>query len=241
MTSRQVPGAAEATAGELADALRILQCRVAQQQERLRNVQDEAFVLRLCLAEAGVLRLAAFDAQLHRLRFARARQKHPLGSAAGASLLQVLRTGELAAGLALAAGAPALAMLAGACRRTGNAAAEALPAVVAAFPRHVHVCGGMDAEKQRLSSAERFDPVGGTWSLLPSMSQRRSGAAGTAFRAGLAVCAGKADTVSCLSTAELFDPFGSAGRLDSATPIATAARVRCRRRSRRPLVHLRRL
>jgi len=44
----------------------------------------------------------------------------------------------------------------------------------------IHVFGGSN-EGQCLETAERFDPVLGTWSELPSMTDRRSGAASVAL------------------------------------------------------------
>lgn len=197
----------------VADKVDSLERQIEKQEARLQCLDDEAWALRSCLADLEVLRPATFDAKVHRLRFAQAHALHPLHSTAGgtaclaAGLLQVLRAGDLTASIALRSGAPSLAPLAAVCRQAEEAAREALPRIAVTCPRYLHVCGGITVGQRRLDSAERFDPCGeGSWSWLPAMAGRRSGASGARVAGGLMVCGGKSDSTAAVKDAELFDP-----------------------------------
>jgi len=196
-------------------AMEILQRRCDRQDSRLRSLEEEVRALRGCLAEAGVVRTATLDAQLHRLRFSRARQLHPLtsgGASRGVALLQVLRAGDLTTHIAHGAGAVCLEALAPACRQAHDAAKEALPRIAAWWPRLLYVCGGL-SQGRRLDCAECFDPSGeggGHWSTMPPMLERRSGASGARMANGLVACGGKSDSIASLSSVEFFDSLRGA-------------------------------
>ena len=74
-----------------------------------------------------------------------------------------------------------------------------------------YVCGGWDG-RQRLDSAERFEPLSGAWQGLPPMAQRRDRAAVASLAQRLYICGGF-DGEADLRTAECFDPVKGAWSL----------------------------
>jgi len=182
---------------------------VKQLKDKVSEVSDEIAVLRECLDEAGILRSTTVLARLHRFQFDRARRLHPWSSSA--SVLQVLRTREMALGLAACTGPPVLHALAACSRSTDAAVTDISPAINRIFPRQIYVCGGIDvATKQRMRSAECFDLVTGAWVPLPPMTEARSGSASAVASGGLYVCGGKLDSTQCSGLVERFDPASHA-------------------------------
>lgn len=82
-------------------------------------------------------------------------------------------------------------------------AAEALPLLGTRCTGSVYVCGGYSGAV-KLRSAERFNPVEGSWEMLPAMLQVRSGPAATSFEGELYVF-GTNSSTGC-ATAERFVP-----------------------------------
>eukprot|EP00913_Durusdinium_trenchii_P010853 g10182.t1 len=82
-------------------------------------------------------------------------------------------------------------------------AAEALPLLRTRCTGSVYVCGGYSGAV-KLRSAERFNPVEGSWEMLPAMLQVRSGPAATSFEGELYVF-GTNSSTGC-ATAERFVP-----------------------------------
>ena len=70
----------------------------------------------------------------------------------------------------------------------------------------LYVFGGLNAEEEILSSAERFDPERNIWEALLPMGAERKGAAAAAMGGRLYVFGGSNAQDYSLSSAERFDP-----------------------------------
>mmetsp|Transcript_60231 Transcript_60231/g.107345 ORF Transcript_60231/g.107345 Transcript_60231/m.107345 type:complete len:457 (+) Transcript_60231:48-1418(+) len=86
----------------------------------------------------------------------------------------------------------------------------------------LYVCGGYDGH-HLLSSAERFEPMGGSspygmWQEVAPMSERRNGAAAAALSGKLYVCGGAASIGGASSSVERFDP--EVGSWETAQPMS---------------------
>merc|ERR1719326_1377074 len=96
-------------------------CRLhfGRQQARIDDLWEEQAALRDCLVDIGLLSPQVFLAQLHKRRFAAARQRHPFQTEA--SLAEAMGTSELVLTMAHSAGFPAMRALLPASRRIQQA------------------------------------------------------------------------------------------------------------------------
>lgn len=174
------------------------------QRAEFDQLRYEVQVLRASLERSGLLGGCAFEAEMHRVRFANMKRDYPLCNPT-ASLCHTLAPPELALLVAKAAGPPGTSQLRYASRVIAASMEEVMPRVDRDFPRQLIICGGYDGF-QSLSSAERMDPESGTWEPLQPMSQRRNRAA-CAVVAGKLHVAGGNDGDLFLRSAERFDPL----------------------------------
>mmetsp|Transcript_45140 Transcript_45140/g.81524 ORF Transcript_45140/g.81524 Transcript_45140/m.81524 type:complete len:429 (-) Transcript_45140:102-1388(-) len=173
-----------------------------RQQAQIDGLREEGKALCQCLVSTGLVTREAILAQLHRLRFEKVHQEHPLRSET--SLIHALGPQELALAVARSAGSSAVAALRSASRVVSKAVAGSFPCYDMLRTPNVFVCGGYDGVRC-LRLVDRFDPATTTWRPLPPMCVRREAAAAAVIDGQLIVCGGF-DGTRRLNVAERFDP-----------------------------------
>jgi len=202
----------------------------ASQNERLKVIRQHASccredleVLRECLEDTGVVRPAALLARAHRRRFAAVCATHSCGmsstgveAARFAEWESILGNSMLAEMLAFFAGPQVAGIAACSSGIVSRTLGRIMPALQAAFPGHVYLCGGEDGDEraQTLDSAVcvRLAPGSDScWEALPHMPARRESAAAGVIAGLLYVCGGMAldgvvEADKMLASADRFDP-----------------------------------
>eukprot|EP00747_Dinoflagellata_sp_TGD_P100210 gnl/TRDRNA2_/TRDRNA2_167972_c0_seq4.p1 gnl/TRDRNA2_/TRDRNA2_167972_c0~~gnl/TRDRNA2_/TRDRNA2_167972_c0_seq4.p1 ORF type:complete len:213 (+),score=31.33 gnl/TRDRNA2_/TRDRNA2_167972_c0_seq4:53-640(+) len=156
------------------------------------EMRHEAKALRVCLADAGVLRSEAFLAQLHRERFARTLEAHPCHLSC--SLPHAVEGNITSLTLAPLLGVQAVQALRAASPTLHAAVVQAQNKLRAAASRLLCVCGGTNDSREVLGTVECFDPATGSWHLLTPMAQARCRANAAIVDGCIYICGGKSAT-----------------------------------------------
>lgn len=106
----------------------------------------------------------------------------------------------------LAGGPPVARHLAAASRALHSAVSEAWGDLARRFPCRLYVVGGINDGYRLVDTVERFDPLLGTWEVLPCLQTARAGPAACVLAGRLYVLGGEARG-SALKDAQRFDPW----------------------------------
>lgn len=183
-------------------------------KHHVKRLEEELLALRECLAQAGLIRPEAFQAQLHRRRFEAARQEFPLGSQ-DVSISNAMPVG-VGHRIAKFAGWSSTSAL----NATSKPMNSQLCKVAGSLRNDLsllYVCGGWDDGQQALGLVESFDPNTRTWETMPSLGQPRACALAAQAMGNIYICGGW-DGERALNTVERFNP--RAGSWEACAPMA---------------------
>lgn len=108
----------------------------------------------------------------------------------------------------LAGGPPVARHLAAASKALHRAVSEAWGDLARRFPCRLYVVGGINDGYRLVDTVERFDPLLGTWEVLPHMTTARAGPAAAVLAGRLYVLGGEARGTA-LKDVQRFDPWTS--------------------------------
>merc|ERR1719487_162123 len=106
----------------------------------------------------------------------------------------------------MAGGPPVARHLAAASRALHNAVSEAWGDLARRFPCRLYVVGGINDGYRLVDTVERFDPLLGTWEVLPHLHTARAGPAASVLAGRLYVLGGEARGAA-LKDVQRFDPW----------------------------------
>eukprot|EP00929_Paragymnodinium_shiwhaense_P090077 TRINITY_DN50304_c0_g1_i1.p1 TRINITY_DN50304_c0_g1~~TRINITY_DN50304_c0_g1_i1.p1 ORF type:complete len:682 (-),score=82.62 TRINITY_DN50304_c0_g1_i1:72-2117(-) len=144
--------------------------RLDRQEAQLQCLTDEVAVVRACLEQAGLLKEPQYQVRLHRQRFHRLLQTHPLHS--DADILQAMSVHELASAIARAAALPGIQALSATSRGCRQAMSGLQRELTSMFASSILVVGGFGERGTWEGTAERFHPETGIWEVLPSLEAK---------------------------------------------------------------------
>lgn len=188
-------------------------------QARQTEAKEELAALRECLEDVGCLSPQAWALRLHRRRFARALEQHPLHGP-GASLVSIARTRELALSMASFAGHAGTRHFAATSHACARNVAGLEGQLLALFPPAIYAVGGCgDGERGPLPSVERLDPDRPT--VIPlapgptppprQLQAPRAVCAAVALAGRLFVLGGRGADGEALGTVEVLEPGETGG------------------------------
>jgi len=154
----------------LRSALTSQQLRIDQLAGLQAELREENGALRDCLEAFGVLSFQAFDAQLHRRRFAQQVQAYPCEWSE--SLETSLSNGDLALAMAKSvgrSGAGTLVLCSTSLRDNMRTVSSQLAQI---FPPWTYIIGGFDDDVP-IASVERLDVGSGQWANMPPLNTAR--------------------------------------------------------------------
>mmetsp|Transcript_49867 Transcript_49867/g.116357 ORF Transcript_49867/g.116357 Transcript_49867/m.116357 type:complete len:415 (+) Transcript_49867:47-1291(+) len=166
---------AEVVLKDLQGALEQQRVSLEALHRRQSELSEENAALRDCLESVGILCGQAFLSRLHRRRFQRVLNQHPLSkNHQQASLEAVLRTPELAVNVASYSGPSTICPMLLTSRTAARGIAVATPELDRLFPASVYVIGGAGSLSNRpLRTMECFSPATGQSETRAPMLQPR--------------------------------------------------------------------
>lgn len=168
--------------------------------------REDVAALNGCLVDSGHLRPTAFQAQVHRRRFAAVREAHCFVPELG--LDDILHLGKVSLLLGLYAGPMTLRSVDAVCRAGTAGARSAWPKVRDLCPDYIYVFGGSPDNGRSSHSVERWKPGSDSWEPLPQMNERRAYASAGIIGGKLFVCGGSSNGLDgpLLRSVECFNP-----------------------------------
>lgn len=127
-------------------------------------------------------------------------------SASGASNNETIER-NIAIPLCMFAGGPVAARVIAATSKAFHAAVcQGWRDLTDAFPDRLYVIGGLDSSFRALDTAERYDPLTGSWESLPPLKSARAGSSAVAVAGKLYIIGGEAGG-RALNDMQRFDPW----------------------------------
>uniref|UniRef100_A0A7S4RLS8 Uncharacterized protein n=1 Tax=Alexandrium monilatum TaxID=311494 RepID=A0A7S4RLS8_9DINO len=213
-------------------ALKRLEIRFDCLSGRLAELAEENAALRECLELSGTTPAEAFAARLHRHRFARVLQQHPLrrpaAQACSSCLTELSRAHELLFLVLGLAGPGSACPVAAASRAVAGSVEKVSPELSRHFPLSIYAVGGAGGGRGPLPSVERLTlPLAGAGEAAvsplaaPPLAAPRAVCAVVAAAGLVYAIAGRGADGAALSSVEIYDP-----RLDSWSEAPSLLRAR---------------
>lgn len=192
---------------DLGSKLERLTSAVKMLSHKYEELREENAVLLTHLESVGILRGQDFLTQLHRRRFARVLQRHPISWTSKPSLEACASTQELAIAVTSLAGPSCLSHLAAASRSISRGIKSITPSLKEMFPIYVYAVGGVSGgARGPLPVVERFSLDSGSCLPVAPLGAPRAVCAAIAFAGRIYALAGRGGDGAALNTVESFDP-----------------------------------